>query len=62
MPEADGAIDEGGRAIGYRTLGRVIEEMNKCGFAARFRVTGSQVRALESGRTFDTEDLTIREY
>ena len=49
VPEADGAIDEGGRAIGYRTPGRVIEEMNKCGFAARSRVTGSRVRALEGG-------------
>jgi hypothetical protein len=36
VPEADGAIDEGGRAIGYRTLDRIVDEMNRCGFAARF--------------------------
>ena len=48
--------------MGYRTLDRVIEELKARGFVERFDVRGGQLRALGSGRVFDPEDLTIREY
>ena len=46
----------------YRTLDTVIEDLKGRGFVERFRVTGSKLRAIGSGRTFGSEDLTIREY
>lgn len=48
--------------MGYRTLDTVIEELKTRGFVERFRVAGSRLRAIGSGRTFASEDLTIREY
>lgn len=48
--------------MGYRTLDAVIDELTKRGFAERFSVTGNRLRAIESGRTFDGDDLTILEY
>lgn len=48
--------------MGYRTLDRVIEELKGRGFVERFRVIGNRLRAIESGRMFDGEDVTIREY
>ena len=50
------------RAMGYRTLDRVIEELKERGFVESFDVRGGQLRALGSGRLFDAGDLTIREY
>jgi hypothetical protein len=46
----------------YRTLDGVIEELKRRGFVERFGVTAGRLRALGSGRVFDPEDLTIREY
>ena len=46
----------------YRTLDRVLEELERRGFEEGFRVTGRRLRAIGSGRTFGREDLTIREY
>lgn len=46
----------------YRTLDGVIEELTRRGFVERFGVTTGRLRALGSGRVFDPEDLTIREY
>jgi hypothetical protein len=46
----------------YRTLDGVIEELRRRGFVERFGVTAGRLRALGSGRVFDPEDLTIREY
>jgi hypothetical protein len=48
--------------MGYRTLDAVIDELTKRGFTERFGVTGNRLRAIESGRTFDGDDLTILEY
>jgi hypothetical protein len=48
--------------MGYRTLDRVIEELKKRGYVERFDVRAGRLGALGSGRTFDAEDLTIREY
>jgi hypothetical protein len=48
--------------VAYRTLDRVIEELKERGFVERFDVRDGQLRALGSGRTFDAEDITIREY
>jgi hypothetical protein len=45
-----------------RTLDGVIEELKGRGFVERFGVSGGQLRVLGSGRMFDPEDLTIREY
>ena len=53
---------EGCRAMGYRTLDGVIGELKKRGFVERFDVRDGQLRALGSGRAFDAEDLTIRQY
>jgi hypothetical protein len=39
-----------------------IEELKERGFVGRFDVKDGQLRALGSGRTFDAEDITIREY
>jgi hypothetical protein len=48
--------------MAYRTLDRVIEELKARGFVERFDVRDGQLRALGSGRAFDAEDITIREY
>ena len=48
--------------MGYRTLDRVIEELRARGFVERFDVRGGQLRAIGSGRLFDAEDFTLREY
>jgi hypothetical protein len=48
--------------MAYRTLDRVIEELKERGFVERFDVRDGQLRALGNGRTFDAEDITIREY
>lgn len=48
--------------MGYRALDTVIEELKGRGFVERFRVTGTKLRAIGSGHTFGSEDLTIREY
>jgi hypothetical protein len=48
--------------MGYRTLDRVIEELKKRGFVERFDARDGQLWALGSGRAFDAEDFTIREY
>jgi len=47
---------------GIPTLDRVIEDLKERGFVERFDVRDGQLRALGSGRTFDAEDITIREY
>jgi hypothetical protein len=48
--------------MAYRTLDRVIAELKERGFVERFDVRDGQLRDLGSGRTFDAEDITIREY
>jgi hypothetical protein len=48
--------------MAYRTLNGVIEKLTERGFVERFDVRDGQLRALGSGRTFDAEDITIREY
>ena len=48
--------------MAYRTLDGVIEKLTERGFVERFDVRDGQLRALGSGRAFDAEDLTIREY
>lgn len=48
--------------MAYRTLDRVIEELKERGFEERFDVRDGRLRALGSGRTFDAEGITIREY
>ena len=48
--------------MGDRTLDTVIEDLKGRGFVERFRVAGNQLRAIDSGRTFDGGDVMIREY
>lgn len=48
--------------MAYRTLDGVIEKLTERGFVERFDVRDGQLGALGSGRTFDAEDITIREY
>ncbi len=46
----------------YATLTGAIDDLGRRGFTEHFRVVGNGLRALESGKTFKAEDLTIREY
>jgi hypothetical protein len=48
--------------MAYRTLDGVIEKLKERGFVERFDVRDGRLRALGSGRTFDAEEITIREY
>ena len=47
---------------GYATLAGAIDDLMRRGFTEHFGVVGDKLRALESGKTFGVEELTIREY
>jgi hypothetical protein len=47
---------------GYATLAGAIDDLMRRGFTEHFGVVGDNLRALESGKTFGAEELTIREY
>jgi hypothetical protein len=49
-------------ATGYRTLDRVMEELEQRGYVEAFEVRNGRLVALGSGRAFDAGDVTIREY
>jgi hypothetical protein len=46
---------------GYATLAAAVEDLTRRGFTEHFEVTGDTIRGAESGRTYPTDELTIRE-
>jgi hypothetical protein len=46
---------------GYATLAAAVEDLTRRGFTEHFEVEGTGLRGTESGRTFRTDELTIRE-
>jgi hypothetical protein len=45
-----------------RDVAGAIDDLNRRGFTEHFMVVGSELRALESGRTFRPQELIIRDY
>ncbi|WP_447977385.1 phosphoribosylpyrophosphate synthetase [Candidatus Nitrospira bockiana] len=45
----------------YTTVGEAVNDLERRGFTANFELIGKTFRAVESGRTFNPEDLTIVE-
>ena len=44
------------------TLTGALDDLARRGFGARFGVSGDGLRAIEGGRTFRADELTIREF
>jgi hypothetical protein len=44
------------------TLTGALDDLARRGFAGHFRVSGDGLRAVEGGRAFTADELTIREY
>jgi hypothetical protein len=45
-----------------RTLSEAMERLVRQGFTEHFGVRGNQLRGFESGKSFGSEDVIIREY
>ena len=45
-----------------RTLSEAMENLVRRGFTEHFGVRGDQLRGFESGKTFGSQDVIIREY
>jgi hypothetical protein len=45
-----------------KTLSEAIESLVRRGFTEHFGVRSDRLRGFESGKTFDANDVTIREY
>jgi hypothetical protein len=48
--------------VAYLTLARAIDDLTHSGFGEHFGVSGTDLRAFDSGRTFTAEQVVIREY
>jgi hypothetical protein len=46
----------------YLTVAEAVRELEQRGFTANFELVGKTFRAVESGKTFNPEDLTIVEH
>jgi hypothetical protein len=46
----------------YMTVAEAVRELERRGFIANFELIGDTFRAVESGKTFDPDDLTIVEH
>lgn len=46
----------------YMTVADAIRDLEQRGFTANFELIGKTFRAVESGKTFNPEDLTIVEH
>jgi hypothetical protein len=44
------------------TLSEAMERLDRRGFSEHFGVRGDQLRGFESGKTFGSQDVIIREY
>jgi hypothetical protein len=47
---------------GYRTLGEAVEDLRRRGFSENFEFLGKTFQAVNSGKTFTANDLTIVEH
>jgi hypothetical protein len=47
---------------GYQTVAEAVRTLEQRGFSANFELIGKTFRAVESGKTFKPEDLTIVEH
>lgn len=45
-----------------KTLSEALESLVRRGFTEHFGVRGDHLRGFESGKTFSSNDITIREY
>jgi hypothetical protein len=46
----------------YSSVGQAVQGLKERGFTANFELAGSVLRAVESGRTFTAQELTITEH
>ncbi len=46
----------------YKTLAEAVEDLKKRGFIANFELLNQQFRAVDSGRAFTADQLTIVEH
>ena len=46
----------------YQTMTEALEDLKKRGFTANFELLNSTFRAMDSGKTFQADDLTIVEH
>jgi hypothetical protein len=46
----------------YMTVAEAVRELERRGFIANFELIGDTFRAVESGKTFNPDDLTIVEH
>jgi hypothetical protein len=49
-------------AVGYKTLAEAVEDLRKRGFAANFEFLNKTFQAVNSGKTFRADELTIVEH
>ncbi|MCI0559376.1 MAG: hypothetical protein MN733_12850 [Nitrososphaera sp.] len=49
-------------AKGYKSMTEALEDLKKRGFAANFELLNNVFRAVDSGKTFQADDLTIVEH
>ena len=49
-------------AVPYSTVSEAVRGLNVRGFTANFEVAGDSLRAVDSGRTFTAQQLTIVEH
>ena len=47
---------------GYKTMAEAVEDLRKRGFAANFEFLDKTFRAVNSGKTFQPDELTIVEH
>ena len=47
---------------GYKTMAEAVEDLRKRGFAANFEFLDKRFRAVNSGKTFQPDELTIVEH
>jgi len=50
------------RAVPYSTVSEAVQGLNVRGFTANFEVAGDGLRAVDSGKTFTAQQLTIVEH
>jgi hypothetical protein len=46
----------------YQTVAEAVRDLEQRGFTANFELIGKTFRAVESGKTFNPDDLTIVEH
>jgi hypothetical protein len=49
-------------AKGYKTMTEAIQDLKRRGFTSNFEFLNNAIRAVDSGKTFKADDLTIVEH